>query len=141
MAKQTKFVTEKDLKQLRREVQVGTVLYQAVGIETKHIPWEDSQLLTIRTVTGRSWLVSDWIVDGAGTLADMLHQGPVYTVRPTGIRALREEHPQVAGPLDGHDRKFGRRLNESELTDLEAGVASTTAANSKAGRGKKSSWW
>ncbi|MFJ2186312.1 hypothetical protein ACIOJG_37515 [Streptomyces anulatus] len=141
MGKQTAFRTERDLRQLRKLVDIGTVLYLTVELETRGAPWEDPKQLRQCRVTGRSWLVSDWVVDNAGTLADLVHQGTVYTVRPQGLKLLSEETTQCEGPLDGMGQKYNRRLNSRELEDLETQVATTTKNNAKAGRGKKSSWW
>ncbi|MDX2733569.1 hypothetical protein [Streptomyces sp. PA03-2a] len=141
MGKQIKFVTERDLKTLRKMLKIGDKVYGLVGINTRMSPWEDPELYVERTVTGRDWITGDWEVDRILTLAGMIHEGPVYTQPPAGKRNLATPGPQVAGPLPA-GREFDRGLDENELAYLEGRVGAANKRDKKVGRGhsRKSSW-
>ncbi|WP_457493402.1 hypothetical protein [Streptomyces sp. P5_D11] len=142
MAKQIKFVTERDLKTLRKMLRIGDTVYAAVRINTRMSPWEDPQLYVERTITGRDWITGDWEVDRILTLAGMIHEGPVYTQPPAGMRNLATPGPQVAGPFPA-GREFDRDLDENELAYLEGRVGAANKRDKKVGRGLsgKSSWF
>ncbi|MFI6653833.1 hypothetical protein ACIBI8_40460 [Streptomyces sp. NPDC050529] len=142
MGKQIKFVTEKDLKVLNRQLKIGSKVYGTVDIETRMSPWEDARLYVERTVTGRCWVSQQWQVDNSTmTVADMVHTGGAYTQPPAGLRNLDGPGPQVAGPLPA-GREFDRGLNESELATLQHRVDADDLRDKKSGRGTgKSRWW
>ncbi|MFJ7497850.1 hypothetical protein ACIQZB_43560 [Streptomyces sp. NPDC097727] len=137
MAKQTFFRTERDLKTLNRMLKVGDKVYAVNDIETSMSPWEDQQLYSVYTVTGRSWIDQQWIVNGSSwTVATLVHQGGVYTEPPAGMRNMAAPGPQVAGPLPA-GQEFGRDLDEAELARLEGRVAADRRQHRKDGRGLK----
>lgn len=108
--------TNRGAKKASRECRKGDVLWTIHDVATNLAPWEDSQLLQQHVVTGDHPLLGGAMIGGHSVAQLVISEGPVYTERPAGIRALHEPTPQVPGPLADHTR---RPLSDKEIRKYE----------------------
>lgn len=124
--------TERDAKKAGRELRKGDRFYVVMSVATNIAPYEDDRLYSEHIVTGDHPLLGGAMVGGQSVEGICLRSGPIYMDRPDGIRNVATPGPQVEGPLKG--KKFGRKLTDRELRDLERQVE---RADHASGRGKR----
>lgn len=109
--------TKRDAKKAGQQCRKGDTLWTIVDVATNLAPYEDGQLLQEYKVTGTHPLLGGAMICGALSVEGLvLREGPVYTTRPAGYRAVDEPAPQVPAPLADHDV---RPLSDKEIRRLE----------------------
>lgn len=116
--------SKRDAKKAAKHCRKGDELWVLVDIEKSMAPWEDPQLLQRYTVTGDHPLIGGAMIGSHSVEWLVLNEGPVYTSRPAGYRAMHEPAPQVPGPLG---KNTNRRLNAREILELEQQVEQALA--------------
>lgn len=108
--------TRRDAKKAGRECRKGDTLWTEVEVARNLAPYEDSTLLKEYKVTGTHPLLGGAMIGGHSVEWLVLNEGPVYTSRPAGVRAVHEPAPQVPAPLADHQR---RPLTDKEIRKYE----------------------
>lgn len=109
--------TRRDAKKASRECRKGDTLWVIKDVAQNLAPYEDAQLVEEYRVTHMHPLLGGAMCGGAMSVEGLvLREGPVYTRRPAGFRAVHEPAPQVPGPLANHTR---RPLTDKEIRKYE----------------------
>lgn len=124
--------TVRGAKKAGRELRKGDRFYTIAQVATNLAPYEDDQLYSEHIVTGDHPLLGGAMVGGQSVEGICLRSGPIYMDRPDGIRDIATPGPQVEGPLKG--KKFGRKLTEREIADLERQVERADFASGRSRR-------
>lgn len=108
--------SKRGIRDLKRHVRKGTVVYTISTQSTRMAPWEDPEMWTEHEFTWRSPVTRDWMtghLDAQGLLAQF---GTVYEEPPRGMRRLGSPGRQVAGPVP---QDYTAYLDEAEIRGLE----------------------
>ncbi|MFC9268954.1 hypothetical protein ACFTXJ_14425 [Streptomyces zhihengii] len=91
--------TRAGAKKAAKELRIGDTVWIVRATSGRVAPYEDEHLLDDYTVDHRQAFTGALMIAGSLSVeALVLRDGPVYTSRPEGLRAIREAAPQVCGP-------------------------------------------
>lgn len=114
----------RDSKKFARQAQLGKSYYVVLNIARRVAPYEDAQLYSEYTFTGRLPFTGNACTSSGYSAEDICRlYGPVYEDRPAGLRNVAAPAPQVAGPLP---KGYVGHLDEAEIRGLEKQVAQSS---------------
>lgn len=91
--------TRAGAKKAAKDARKGMTLYVIRATSERVAPYEDPYLVDEYTVDHRQKFTGAWMISGSLSVEGLvLRDGPVYTSRPEGLRAIHEAAPQVCGP-------------------------------------------